>query len=225
MTAGLVNLAQKGIVKIIGGSTEESPGVPGMQILASNQAFEKGLTDPTKLNGYTFGITQAGSSFDYIAYKINQVIHQQSALGRKNTLKTIAMHKISNIKAGIASGQIDAGDMLPNLAILMEKNGEAHIIGQVSDYIPNYQVTVLFASTQAIKYRPKQVKAFIEGFKQGAQAFNDTLVTKNRIERCNKASHPKYSSIRLSRQTLGRSRSSHCRRRYAHRPKSKKLIK
>ena len=178
MTAGLVNLAEKGLVKVIGGALEERPGIQGQQILASNSAFEKGLTTPLKLNGYTFGITQAGSSFDYMAYKLNQAVKQQKSTENKSDINVVTLHKVSNIKASLTTGQIDAWAIIPNLAVPMAQNKEAHIIGQISDYIPNYQVTVLFASTSAIKHRPQQVKAFVESFKQGAQAYNDALVTK-----------------------------------------------
>lgn len=70
ISGGLMNLAQKGVIKVIGGALSEDPTVEGAVILASNQAFEAGLTEPSKLPGHTFGTTTAGSSFHYMLSQI-----------------------------------------------------------------------------------------------------------------------------------------------------------
>lgn len=63
ISGGLINLAGKGAIKVIGGALNEEPGIDGQMILASKKAFDAGLKTPADLKGHTFGITQTGSSF------------------------------------------------------------------------------------------------------------------------------------------------------------------
>ena len=70
ISGGLINLANKGAIKIIGGALVEEKGVDGQKILVSNAAFDAGVTSPAKLAGRSFGITQTGSSFHYMIAQI-----------------------------------------------------------------------------------------------------------------------------------------------------------
>ena len=70
ITGGLISLADKGAVKVVGGALQETQGVEGEKILASKKAHDDGVTDPAKLKGRNFGITTAGSSFHYMSHKI-----------------------------------------------------------------------------------------------------------------------------------------------------------
>ncbi len=70
ISGGLINLAEKGAIKVIGGALQEEPGIDGQIILVSKAAYDDGVTSPAMLKGRSFGITQAGSSFHYMASKI-----------------------------------------------------------------------------------------------------------------------------------------------------------
>ena len=70
ISGGLISLAQKGAIKVIGGALSEEKGIDGQKILASNEAHAAGLTAPSKLDGKTWAVTQAGSSFHYMGSKI-----------------------------------------------------------------------------------------------------------------------------------------------------------
>src|SRR5664279_5245088 len=63
LTGGFFNLAEKGTLKVIGGALHEQPHYDGSAILASNAAYDAGLTSLGKLPGHSFAITQYGSSF------------------------------------------------------------------------------------------------------------------------------------------------------------------
>ncbi|MEI7712170.1 MAG: ABC transporter substrate-binding protein, partial [Rhodospirillales bacterium] len=58
LTGGFFNLAEKGTLKVIGGGLHEQAGYEGSAVLASNQAFDAGMTGLEKLGGHSFGITQ-----------------------------------------------------------------------------------------------------------------------------------------------------------------------
>jgi NitT/TauT family transport system substrate-binding protein len=70
VSGGLISLADKGAIKVIGGALSEEAGIDGQKILASDAAFQAGLTSPAMLAGKKFGVTQAGSSFHYMGSKV-----------------------------------------------------------------------------------------------------------------------------------------------------------
>jgi len=174
ISGALINLAQKGAIKVVGGALQEEKGIDGQIILASKKAFLSGLTSPIKLRGRTFGITQAGSSFHYMAHKIAA---KEGIPG--SAVKVTPLHKVGAIIAALKSGQIDAWSIVPHIAKPLVKSGAAHKIGMVADYVPNYQVTVVFTSSKNAKENRDLVKRFLAAFSKGAADFNAALVDKS----------------------------------------------
>lgn len=173
ITGGLVNLAEKGAIKVIGGALAEEPGVPGAVILASNQAFATGLTSPAKLAGKTFGTTTAGSSFHYMLSRI--------AAGEKIEMSQITMkplQKLGALVGAISSGQIDAWVIQPSVASKLLAEGKAKKIGDFSRYDPNYQVTVTFTSAERASKQREQTQAFMTALAKGVTDYNAAFVDK-----------------------------------------------
>ncbi|MBN8909103.1 MAG: ABC transporter substrate-binding protein, partial [Rhodospirillales bacterium] len=103
LTGGFFNLAEKGVLKVIGGGLHEERGYEGSAILVSNKAFEAGLTSVDKLPGHSFAITQYGSSFHYMLGRIAQA--------KGFDLSSVSLRpvqQISNMLAAVTSGQVDA---------------------------------------------------------------------------------------------------------------------
>jgi NitT/TauT family transport system substrate-binding protein len=173
ITAGLISLADKGAVKVIGGALEEAPGVEGEKIIVSKKAYDEGVTTPAKLKGRTFGITTAGSSFQYMAHKIAQ---KEGFADSDMQLK--ALQKVPTVIAALKSGQIDAWSIVPNIADALTKGPGVVQIGKISDYIPNYQVTTVFTSAANVEKKPDLVKRFLAAFSQGVADYNAALVEK-----------------------------------------------
>ena len=173
ISGGLINLAGKGAIKVIGGALHEEKGIDGQMILASKKAFDSGLKTPADLKGHTFGITQTGSSFHYMAHKI-----AQKEGFKTSDIKLKPLQKVGVIIGALKSGQIDSWAIVPHIAKALAKSPKIVIIGRISDYIPNYQVTTIFTSTNIAKNKPKLVKSFIKAFSKGADDFNAALVDK-----------------------------------------------
>ncbi len=174
ITGGLVNLAQKGAVKVIGGALQEEPGIDGQVILASNEAYENGLKTPADLAGHTFGITQAGSSFHYMAHKIADGENIP-----RDEIHLKPLQKVGAVIGALKSNQIDAWAIVPHIGKALDASGGAKIIGQVSDYLPDYQVTTVFTSSEHAKNDKDLVKRFLAAFSKGAADFNAALVDKS----------------------------------------------
>lgn len=170
VSGGLISLAEKGAAKVIGGALQEEPGIDGQKILASNAAFEAGLTDPSKLGGRTFGMTTAGSSFHYMGSRIAR------AEGVAGEMSFKPLQKVGAVIGALKSGQIDAWAIVPHIAKALAGGGAVQIIGDVSDYLPDYQVTTVFTSAENAANERAKSEAFIQAFSRGAADFNAALV-------------------------------------------------
>jgi NitT/TauT family transport system substrate-binding protein len=174
MTGGLINLAEKGAVRIIGGALHEEPGIDGQMILVSNQAYEDGVTSPAQLKGRSFGITQSGSSFHYMAHKI---AGKEGFAGSE--VKVKPLQKVGAIIGALKSGQIDAWAIVPHIAKALTGSGAVKSIGVIADYIPDYQITTVFTSAEIAAENPDLVQRFLAAFAKGADDFNAALVDKS----------------------------------------------
>ena len=178
ITGALIALAGKGVVKVIGGSLEEAPGIEGEKILVSKKAHDEGVTSPAQLKGRIFGITTAGSSFQYMAHKIAQKEgFPDSAMELK------PLQKVPVVIAALKSGQIDAWSIQPNIADNLAKSGDAFVIGKISDYAPDYQVTAVFTSTANIAKKRDLVTRYLVAYSKGVADYNAALVDKKMDEK------------------------------------------
>lgn len=168
ISGGLVSLAEKGAAKVIGGALREEKGIDGQKILASNAAYEAGLTSPAQLDGRTYGITQAGSSFHYMGSKV--------AAAEGVSVRFKPLQKVGAIIGALKSGQIDAWSIVPHIAKALAGAGKVQIIGNISDYLPDYQVTTVFTSAANAANERAQTEAFLRAFSRGAADFNAALV-------------------------------------------------
>ncbi len=170
ISGGLINLAEKGAIKVIGGALTEEKGIDGQKILASNEAHAAGVTGPSELDGRTWGVTQAGSSFHYMGSKI--------AAAEGVTLTFKPLQKVGAIIGALKSSQIDAWSIVPHIAKALGGAGAVQIIGDVADYIPNYQVTTVFTSAENAADDRATTEAFLKAFGAGVDDFNAALVDK-----------------------------------------------
>lgn len=177
ISGGLISLAERGAVKVIGGALQETPGVVGQKILVSKAAHEAGLTTPKALEGKRFGITTAGSSFHYMAHKI-----ADGSGFPRDSLQLITLNSVPAVIAALRSGQIDAWSIVPNIAAGLVKSGDVVEIGKVADFIDNYQVTTVFTSSKIAAEAPDMARAFIKGFSRGVDDYNAALVDKTMPE-------------------------------------------
>lgn len=174
ISGGLINLANKGAVKVVGGALHEEPGIDGQMILVSKKAYDEGVTTPGKLQGRTFGITQAGSSFHYMAHKIAR---KEGFPG--SDIKVKPLQKVGAIIGALKSEQIDGWAIVPHIAKGLSKAPTVELIGKIADYIPDYQVTTVFTSNDNAANNRDLVTRFLKAFSKGADDFNAALVDKS----------------------------------------------
>ena len=174
ITGGLISLAEKGAAKVIGGALSEEQGIDGQMILASNAAHEAGLTAPDQLDGKSFAVTQAGSSFHYMGAKIAEAENAEMSFK--------PLQKVGAIIGAMKSGQVDAWTIVPHIGKALVGGGAVKHIGMVSDYLPDYQVTTVFTSAENAENERAKTEAFLRAFSKGAADFNAALVDKSTDE-------------------------------------------
>jgi NitT/TauT family transport system substrate-binding protein len=178
LTGGFFNLAEKGTLKVIGGALHEQKDYQGSAVLASNKAFDDGLTSVDKLPGHSFAITQYGSSFHYMVGRIAEV--------RGFDMKSVTLRpvqQIANMVAAVTSSQVDATIAIASMAKPLAASGQVHILGWVGDVVP-YQITAVFTTPAMIASKPELLKHFATAYQHGVADYRDAFL------RLDTAGHP-----------------------------------
>ena len=169
ISGGLINLAEKGAIKVIGGALTEEAGIPGQAILVSDAAFQDGVTSPAQLGGRRFGMSTAGSSFHYMGARI--------AEAEGIEMEFVPLQKVPAIIGALKTGQVDAWSIVPHIAAGLAAGPEVHEIGKVADYLPGYQVTTVFTSTENAADR-ERTQAFLDALSRGIADYNAAMIEK-----------------------------------------------
>ena len=143
-TAGLYNLAGKGVLKVIGGMSREKAGYPLIGYFASNNAYASGLKTPKDLAGKRVAMTQVGSSFHYslglladkYGFKLSDV-------------KIVPLQSLSNAAAALKGETVDAALLPVSTARKLMDEGGAKLLGWVGDETP-WQLGAVFASPKTL---------------------------------------------------------------------------
>lgn len=168
ISGGLVSLAQKGAVKVIGGALSEEAGIDGQKFLASDAAFQAGVTTPAALAGKRFAITQAGSSFHYMGAKM--------AAAEGIEMSFTPLQKVGAIIGAMKSGQVDGWSIVPHIAKPLAGSGAVHMIGNVADYLPGYQVTTVFTSARNAAEERGLTERFLASLSRGVDDYAAAMI-------------------------------------------------
>lgn len=174
VSGGLVSLADKGAIKVIGGALSEEPGIDGQKFLVSDAAYQAGVKSPKDLAGRKYAVTQAGSSFHYMGSKM--------AAAEGIELSFTPLQKVGAIIGALKSGQVDAWSIVPHIAKPLSGSGAAHIIGDVADYLPNYQITTVFTSAKNANDERALTEGFLQGFSKGVDDYAAAMIDKSEGE-------------------------------------------
>ena len=170
ISGGLISLADKGAIKVIGGALSEEEGIDGQKFLASDAAFQAGVKAPKDLAGKKFAVTQAGSSFHYMGAKM--------AAAEGIEMSFTPLQKVGAIIGAMKSGQVDGWSIVPHIAKPLAGSGAVHIIGNVADYLPDYQITTVFTSARNAAEERGLTESFLAGFSKGVDDYAAAMIDK-----------------------------------------------
>lgn len=143
-TAGLYNLAGKGVLKVIGGMSREKAGYPLIGYFASNNAYASGLKTPKDLAGKRVAMTQVGSSFHYSLGLLADKYGFKLA-----DVKIVPLQSLSNAAAALKGETVDAALLPVSTARKLMDDGGAKFLGWVGDETP-WQLGAVFASPKTL---------------------------------------------------------------------------
>ncbi|CAA2109660.1 ABC transporter substrate-binding protein [Variovorax paradoxus] len=169
MTAGFFNIAGKGTLKVIAGQAAIVKGRPGDVLMASNNAYERGMRRAADLPGRSIAITQTGSSFHY---ELGLFADAERFDIQRITLRPL--QSMSNMVAALKTGQVDGAIVSPQAAAELTANHEAKAIAQVAD-AGNYRFGALFASARVLQEQRASVARFVKAYRRGAALYNDAF--------------------------------------------------
>ncbi|MEL6450313.1 MAG: ABC transporter substrate-binding protein [Pseudomonadota bacterium] len=168
ISGGLISLADKGAIKVIGGALREEAGIDGQKYLISDASYQAGTQTLKDLDGKRYAVTQAGSSFHYMGSKM--------AAAEGIDLRFTPLQKVGAIIGAMKSGQVDGWSIVPHIAKPLAAAGAWHMVGNVSDYIPDYQVTTVFTSAKNAADARGQTEAFLNGFSKGVDDYAAAMI-------------------------------------------------
>ena len=168
VSGGLINLADKGAIKVIGGALSEEAGIDGQKYLISDASYQAGIKTLKDLDGKKYAITQAGSSFHYMGSKM--------AAAEGIDLKFTPLQKVGAIIGAMKSGQVDGWSIVPHIAKPLAKAGAWHMVANVADYIPDYQVTTVFTSAKNAADERGMTEGFLNGFSKGVDDYTAAMI-------------------------------------------------
>ena len=168
VSGGLISLAQKGAIKVIGGALSEEDGIDGQKYLISDASYQAGIKTLKDLDGKKYAVTQAGSSFHYMGAKMAAV--------EGINLQFTPLQKVGAIIGAMKSGQVDGWSIVPHIAKPLAKAGAWHMVANVSDFIPNYQVTTVFTSAGNAANERGMTESFLAGFSSGVDDYAAAMI-------------------------------------------------
>ena len=168
VSGGLISLAQKGAIKVIGGALSEEDGIDGQKYLISDASYQAGIKTLKDLDGKKYAVTQAGSSFHYMGAKMAAV--------EGINLQFTPLQKVGAIIGAMKSGQVDGWSIVPHIAKPLAKAGAWHMVANVSDFIPNYQVTTVFTSAGNAANERGMTESFLAGFASGVDDYAAAMI-------------------------------------------------
>lgn len=170
ISGGLISLADKGAIKVIGGALKEEAGIDGQKYLISDASYQSGIKTLKDLDGKKYAVTQAGSSFHYMGAKM--------AAKEGISLSFTPLQKVGAIIGAMKSGQVDGWSIVPHIAKPLAKAGAWHMVANVSDYIPDYQVTTVFTSSKNAANERGLTESFLSGFSKGVDDYAAAMIDK-----------------------------------------------
>ena len=168
-TAALYTFGGQGAIKIVAGIAREVPGFPLNALVASNRAYEAGLTSYPALPGHTVAVGTIGSPGHYILGRLAE----KYGFDLKS-LQLQPLQSIPNIISAVSGGQSDASITAVNGVLPAIQHGDMKLLGFAGDVLP-WQVGTLIVSSKTAAERGDTIKRFLRAASKGAKLYHDAF--------------------------------------------------
>lgn len=165
LTAGLYNMAAQGQKLCIAADKgREEKGFPSSALLVRSDLYDAGLSSIEALRGKRVGITQKGSTYEYMTGRLLE------AKGLSlDDVTLVPLGKLSAVTAALQSGQIDACILNEPNVTKVQAEGYGKVVTQVGDVIP-YQTSAVFYSPDFAKNANAGVR-FMKAYRRACEDY------------------------------------------------------
>ncbi len=173
ITAGLYNMAAKGQkLYLVADKGREQKGYPSSALMASRKAYDAGLVSVETLKGRRIGVTQRGSTYEYM---IGRLLESVGLSIKDVTL--VPLGKMSAVMAALESGQIDACVLNEPNVTKAQNAGYGVLLAQVGDVIP-YQTSAIFYSPEFAQ-KSDAAARFLRAYKKALADYHAAVIEKS----------------------------------------------
>ena len=170
MSAGFFNAAGQGVMRIIAADGDESPGFRGLVVVASNQAYDKGLKSLKDLAGHSFAITTAGSLQQYDLSIIADKYHFPYS-----SMKMLPVGSFANMVSAVVGGSADSAIPAVSVSRQALAGNKLHRLAWVSDEL-RMQIAIVMTSAKHADQNPDLVKRFLRVYRMGLKDYHDAFI-------------------------------------------------
>jgi len=169
LTAAFYKLASQGALRIIAGYGREAPTFHAQAVVASKNAYARGLTSPAKLGGHTVAVSQIGGS----TYYSLGLIAQKYSIDLKG-IQILPLQTNPNAATAVIGGKADAG-IIPGRDILPAvSRGDIKLLAWVGDEVP-WQLGATITSAKALRDHPDTIRRFLIAYRKGVRDYHDAF--------------------------------------------------
>ncbi len=173
ITAGLYNMAAKGQkLYLVADKGREQKDYPSSALMAGRAAYNAGLVSIETLKGHRIGVTQRGSTYEYM---IGRLLESVGLSIKDVTL--VPLGKMSAVMAALESGQIDACVLNEPNVTKAQNAGYGVLLAQVGDVIP-YQTSAIFYSPEFAQ-KSDAAARFLRAYKKALADYHAAVIEKS----------------------------------------------
>ena len=172
ITASLYNMIASGQkLTIVADKGREEKGYPSSSLVVRKALFDEGVTKLEDLKGKKIGITQKGSTFQYM---IGRMLEAKGMT--VDDVEIVPLGKLGSIMASLEGNQIDAAILNEPNPTKAEKAGYGKVILPVADVI-EYQTSGIFYSPEMNKNQELGTK-FMKAYIKSCNYYYDAVLVK-----------------------------------------------
>jgi NitT/TauT family transport system substrate-binding protein len=173
-TAAAFNSAGKGLIKAVAAQVREKRYYEGMEVVASNIGFNKGLHKFEDIANKTVAISALGS---VSRYQLEQIARIKGVDIRRITVKP--MTTLDAVARAVGTNEVDAAIMPAAHARELLAANQAKLVGWYSE-LDEQQFGALLVSTNMIGTRRAVVEKFVRAYQRGVADYAAALLRKDR---------------------------------------------
>jgi NitT/TauT family transport system substrate-binding protein len=163
------NLAGQGALHILAGMAREAPSFQFLAVLASNRAYNAGLTSVKDLAGHSVAVSDIGGAAHYSLTLIEEKYHIDPA-----SVRVTPLQGISAAISALAGGSVDASSSPSTAFAPVIARGDAKLLAYVGDETP-WQAGIVYATKKTADERRATVEKVLRALKHAMRDYHDAF--------------------------------------------------